>query len=296
MSDYKHEWINDDARYVVYNESGSVVESENNPTNSTVIGGKHWHLERVQAQEERTVYRRYTCQQRDLEARGWTLWNAGDGIPNLKNTLTVELLLCGDDGDIFKREKNTYPIHDVNWSTHSNLAAYRLSHADGYKDGVKVESNMTACCGNCSNEWTVAIGKEESEPCPRCGDNPMHPSKKLSVNDKPEWIGGVPPLGVVCEVWHGDEWIKCLVLGGDIYNNIAYQLATGEYKGEFNATPTEADFRPIQSERDKVIEKAISATDKILGAPSNSLVTKNSREVLETAYDLGFLSMPKGEE
>ena len=56
---YTHEWINDGARYVIYNESGSVVESENDPTNSTFTAGKHWHLEKVQRQEERTIFKRY---------------------------------------------------------------------------------------------------------------------------------------------------------------------------------------------------------------------------------------------
>jgi len=212
---YKHKWVNDWARYCLATKCGGVTIEYTTRVNA----------EYNAAGTELRIHQRYTDAQMELEAQGWTPYNAGDE---------------GIDFDL---------AYDYEWVGEvgaSDIAAYRLSNADGYKDGVK-----------------------------------------LSVNDKPEWIGGVPPLGVVCEVWHGDEWIKCLVLGGDIYNNIAYQLATGEYKGEFNATPTEADFRPIQTDKERVIYNAANVLGDICPLP----------EVLNKLYDAGCLiDQDKGEK
>ncbi len=70
-----------------------------------------------------------------------------------------------------------------------------------------------------------------------------------------------------CEVWHGSEWHKAIKLGVDIYGNFAYQISSGEFKGEFNATPTRSDFRPIQTAEQKLAEELSAAmSDSVDGS------------------------------
>lgn len=69
---------------------------------------------------------------------------------------------------------------------------------------------------------------------------------------------GVSPR--VLEVCHGEEWHECIRLGLDIFGNYAYQISGGEFKGEFNATPTEHDFRAIKTDEEKLFDALYLAT------------------------------------
>jgi hypothetical protein len=73
----------------------------------------------------------------------------------------------------------------------------------------------------------------------------------------------MPKVGEECEVYHGDDWIKCLYLGIDIYGNHAYQISKGDYKGEFNADPSIENFRPLKTEREKFIIEGIDDLKEI---------------------------------
>ena len=56
------------------------------------------------------------------------------------------------------------------------------------------------------------------------------------------------------EVYHGDEWHECIRFGFDIFGSHAYQISSGEFRGEFNATSKPSDFRKIKTEEDKLRE------------------------------------------
>ena len=89
---------------------------------------------------------------------------------------------------------------------------------------------------------------------------------------------------VYWEVLHGDEWCQCIRLGLDIYEHHAYQLTSGDFKGEFNADPLERNFRPIRTERQRVIEEV----HKIVS--NDYSLTENINKL----YDLGMIRS-KGE-
>ena len=80
---YKHEWTNDWARYVAFYKNGVVVELEDKPTinDEGIISilststGRSSIVESVEQQTEATIIQRYTDQQMELEAQGWTICN-----------------------------------------------------------------------------------------------------------------------------------------------------------------------------------------------------------------------------
>lgn len=93
----------------------------------------------------------------------------------------------------------------------------------------------------------------------------------------------MPQVGVECEVNHGDDWIKCLYLGVDIYGNYAYQISKGDYKGEFNADSNIGNFRPIKTEREKFVDsfvsdQVISSTPSALAMMAYELYSKGYRK------------------
>ena len=83
-----------------------------------------------------------------------------------------------------------------------------------------------------------------------------------AANDKPEWkAGDLPGVGTVCE-WSGTRggyWIKCEVIRFNANEVVVSNDIDGKYRpGKFEIMPLlSIEFRPLQSERDKVIAKAL---------------------------------------
>jgi hypothetical protein len=121
---------------------------------------------------------------------------------------------------------------------------------------------MTKCgCTGCGNEATNTWSGHPT--CNKCSssewrrdiiDTPFEARKQ-----KPY----MPQVGEECEVDHGDDWIKCLYLGIDVYGNHAYQISKGVYKGEFNACSSIENFRPLETEREKFIIEGIDDLKEI---------------------------------
>lgn len=98
----------------------------------------------------------------------------------------------------------------------------------------------------------------------------------------PSWTGsGLPPVGVVCETYAGNRRVECEIvahletsLGTDCV--FAYQTEQGP---QWFWSPDPADFRPIKTRKERVVEKAHGVS----GAP---------HEQIERLYDAGMLVDP----
>lgn len=344
MSDYK--WKLKGSRYAVMN-NGLVYEFT-----------ELKHAENFANNDQTGMpFARFTDQQMELEAldEGWVLWSAGDVKPKFNNGNTV-IEQRADDGG-----QRTSAVMHLSMDKNSDIIAYRLSNAEGYKDGVKVvpEKKSLATCYCCEHEWMEPESTFYTAPCPICGDTAVTEGdigdstierddtsykaeyddamreatdlalflhKKHYKNESPEfdlcdspagiltqidnmvcglvkegvnslaskeWVNGLPPVGEVCEyrtpVY---DWQKCKVMYVSEYNMIVEDCA-GE--NHFDLCPTNVRFRPIQSEREKVIEKLMESLNASLQ------ITYQSKEVQDTILytvhaiaDLGFLSIPEG--
>ncbi len=303
---YKHKWVNDKSRYAVIYSCGRVVEYSCEPSAKVAsrceVGAKY--------------IQRYTDQQMELETQGWTPWNAGDEKPNVDDHLMIDIF----DNDDHETKTVCEEFGDFSWESNMNAIAYRLSNADGYKDGVKVKENMTACCGNCSHEWRILDVNLDSEPCPKCGEAPeayydqillsesaiktlermqyefkggelwkppIGPIPDFILNDKPEWKAGeLPPANFECEFDHHTfGWTACFTIGKFADSMVCAPNGGGFYAG------TVEQFRPIQTEKERVIEKAIEIYLRDSDDKTCARITANH------LYDADLLSMPdKGEE
>lgn len=109
----------------------------------------------------------------------------------------------------------------------------------------------------------------------------------LHENNSPngiEWKKGtLPPIGIDCEVYTSGVWKAGFTAGKNKEGNIVVQVGENYIaKGSANS------FRPPQTERDKVIEKAI----EVQGILSPSFDCKDD---LGRLYDADMLKLPEGE-
>lgn len=92
-----------------------------------------------------------------------------------------------------------------------------------------------------------------------------------------------PQVGEECEVDHGDDWIKSLYMGLDFYNNHTYQIIKGDYKGRIYTESDVSKFRPLKTERDIAIEKALALDCE----PSEGMLSR--RDFVGAMYDAGLI-------
>ena len=114
--------------------------------------------------------------------------------------------------------------------------------------------------------------------------------KENKVEDINSWYkrGEFPPVGTVCEMLSSNYWQKVKIVGwdgGDIV--IASDIIEGRYRG---LVPGQSDFRfrPLQTERERWVEKAYDIYAK--QAPSHS---ETWTDVLKRIYDAGLAKMPE---
>jgi len=243
---YKHKWVNDKSRAAVIYSCGRVVEYSCEPSAKVAsrceVGAKY--------------IQRYTDQQMELETQGWTPWNAGDEKPNVDDHLMIDIF----DNDDHETKTVCEEFGDFSWESNMNAIAYRLSNADGYKDGVRIEAS-----------------------------NPISGGQNPCLPDSAKWKAGeLPPANIKCEARRADGlWYPCDTIG-------EYQgsmvCATGWGFKNMDAE----DLRPIQTDKERLIAAGIEA----LGFSHRTAdVNKTLISSLEKLYDAGLLSMPdRGEE
>ncbi len=276
---YKHKWVNDWARWVCADDKGEVWEFEHQP----LYEHGCWNCmtgqaDRVISEIPPELTQRFTAQQIELEADGWTLWNFGDIHPAAG--LFIEISTVGGVGESPRYSEFFHWLLDM---SDDAIIAYRLSNADGYKDGVKVDCD----CG----KYMASTGGNHLTNCPLNRESYIDP-------DKPEWkagelITGIPPLNVEIEFKNEDDELHdwepvtiLLIQGNRFWGKGFTQLINLD----------SCNYRPIQTERDKVIAKALYA---ITGNNKSTIadVGDVTQDVLNDLYDAGCLIDPdKGEE
>jgi hypothetical protein len=89
-----------------------------------------------------------------------------------------------------------------------------------------------------------------------------------------------PAVGEECEVWHGEEWMKCLFIGRGLEDHYIYQL-TEVYRFELNGDHDLKAFRPLKTQHEKdreaFFEKALVVSKKL-----------SIDDFLSELFDVGF--------
>jgi len=280
---YKHSWVNDWARYFAIDINGTGYEYLNKPAYKHKFGlparwengGKMGSISVYfnDATPSDSLQQRYTDQQMELEAKGWTLWNAGDGKPDLNEEVVLDIFINNSI-----TEANC--VDDISWLDHGIKLAWRLSNANGYKDGVKVDCD----CG----KYMASTGGNH---LPKCGL-----SKESYIDpDKPEWKDGeLPPFGTKCEaIWSelpdggNPEWLPVTFKGG-----FDSKLWFSNWDGEIVIPAHEVKFRPIQTKKERVINEVMLVVEILENNTGDEVLS-----IMRELYDAGMLSMPdNGEE
>lgn len=257
---YVHKWLCKDSRYLVINGTFPVEFKTKQDAEKY-------------ANDFGNISQRYTDQQLELEAQGWTLWNAGDDAPDIAVGLLVDI----HGGEDYSTHQDCGWFH---WGSNMGAIAYRLSNADGYKEGVRID-----------------IVKEHHKK-----------AADFMLNGKEsEWkTGELPPVGAVCEISDSDEIMHKELSIGDQVTIIAHYKCNGFDVAAFTFaiaggllvdSAMKDYFRPTQSERDKVIAKAMDMLKLVVFSGDFDVCDEFIQEIYEKAYNAGMLSMPdKGEE
>ena len=103
-----------------------------------------------------------------------------------------------------------------------------------------------------------------------------------------EWNGkGLPPVGVDCEVFNLDKWVKTYIIG---YDREGYAVFDCQGTGihPYDGLSNEKRFRPIQSEREKVLKYV----DDKWREHNSGVSGSHAREFFAILYDAGMLKLP----
>ena len=107
----------------------------------------------------------------------------------------------------------------------------------------------------------------------------MLPCEKYDTVNAVEWNGeGLPPVGTVCELsLDGGEFKWCTV------RFVGKKIVVVDHKNYSEQTykPTDIEFRPLRTKRDKWIDKAI-------GAIGGKQAIINAEAILGKLYDAGL--------
>lgn len=215
----KHIWDKDESRYAVRN-NGAVFEF------ATLE-----HAEEFAEKDKSGLpFARYTTHQMELEARneGWVLVSE-DVIFESRVFIDIhygdDILFCSCVNNVYTDEK---------------AIAYRLSNAEGYKDGIEVKP------------------------------------------DSKEWVDGLPPVGAVCDIEFCNHTIYKATI--TYQGNGVGAYINPENGKEFTMSHRGVRFRPVLTEKQRVVEKAMN----VIGITSTD-PTDEELVAINKLYDAGML-------
>lgn len=184
------------------------------------------------------------------------------------------------------------PSLDYSWATSSNPDGYSGFESRGYTWAeVKQKREELGL-----DKITLRAGG-----CMENATNAQPPAQVIKVDDV--WSGeGLPPVGTVCEIAASTQYLTIRYPEGTkvkIYSNFtddrgAEMAAFVDPIGKVGGVATARCFRPIKTERERVIEAAAKALQEH-DSDVTELVTNVSRfaEAAAALYDKGLL---KGSE
>lgn len=98
--------------------------------------------------------------------------------------------------------------------------------------------------------------------------------------------GEFPPVGTTCEVDYEGVWHKTYIIGNDQDGSVVFNCDIFSHKVPYDSFSNPKRFRPIQTERDKFIEKAsklfiesgYSTTNELLGTLFDHFIFNPNKE------------------
>ncbi|MGB2246199.1 MAG: hypothetical protein ACPH3N_00940 [Alcanivorax sediminis] len=188
-----------------------------------------------------------------------------------------------------------------------NIDIERLKHDREYWDEVAPEGATHYGPNSETHREAWFKGVDESQSCmaliPGYADDQWHSCMTARADRIPrpakQWSGpedGVPPVGTECEcnvnaVIGPGSWFRGKVVANEVEDG--RYVAVFVYRNEHNSPRSviwdAPMFRPLKSEKDRVVEAAMGVCREMLFNESYA------KQYAEALYDAGALKMPEGE-
>lgn len=195
--------------------------------------------------------------------------------------------------------KDCLKAGDVTWTTDLmtfTVIAYRLTNNKYFKDGIyNGYADETDESSKHYDNWAAQKNpltySEALEEQKKHDGIAIEPCKITQMKEQKaaEWDGeALPPAGTVCEIApiKSDIWTEYKIIA---YYGIHAWIVEAGCLDPGTCLVGGCKFRPIKSQRDKVIEAAISKFGAFGSASGYD-------EVYGEMYDAGFLTLPEGDK
>lgn len=180
-----------------------------------------------------------------------------------------------------------------------NQRAKELGYVNGYKYGVEYETNgekpdlpddvLVEYKSRIYGDWSLSGADMvnswvwHNATAFRICDGRYKPKEPSSQPEVDDWNGeGVPPVGTHCEVTWGLKvnWHECVYMGEFILLD-----EFGKWSKRTTGDTSNLEFRPIQSERDKLIEAALSCFDSSrLTLDGKTLIREHATTLIDAGW------------
>jgi hypothetical protein len=116
------------------------------------------------------------------------------------------------------------------------------------------------------------------------GDKSTFVIHNSDLKELPEakWM---PVVGEECEVWHGEDWLRCLFVGKGFEDNYIYQL-TEQYRLEINGDIDLKAFRPLKSSEELRRGAFIDNAARVMFNSDNRVFVSDAS--LGALFDAGY--------
>ena len=107
----------------------------------------------------------------------------------------------------------------------------------------------------------------------------------------PSWSGeGLPPAGVVCEVYHDGDWYETKIIGVDTDDGSCVFKTHGDCDTPYDGFVSASSFRPIRTpeqiaEEERELDQALREACEIVGCAPGSMF---GIEVVKKLIDAGY--------
>jgi len=112
-------------------------------------------------------------------------------------------------------------------------------------------------------------------------------SNAIARPTTPSWSGkGLPPVGVVCEVYHDGDWYETKIIGIDTDDGSCVFKTHGDYDTPYDGFVSASSFRPIRTPEQIAADEREAAVSAMLA----ECHAGSSRDtfLMQQLYDAGY--------
>ena len=216
--------------------------------------------------------------------------------PSFDDHSDAKCFVQNDDGEWYKNTNTTNgaPSEAGNWRSPESIYGWKFASTGevigDWKDSLRLrpEEEKMDTTDTLLSSYRKALEKVLEDS--KCGVVPKSHLEAIEdlldanqKEDKRDWHkkGEFPPVGTVCEMQRGLGNFTVVTITYVSNDLIAWRFQNGQ---ENSICPSYCKFRPLQTERERLIEKALNTVKDPL----------SKEETIFQLVDAGMLKMPEG--